>query len=157
MLLSINGIFLVNLLHNPLNELPMQKLFFLLSFVLISFFGFSQKITITDFSPQQWTNVYEDENMQLFYKYADNSSAVENGRKFILFKIKNKTSSTLELNVNVVSEYNNVNQSFAHEKHIKIDANSELEGKTTGDGNIRLPYEKFKESDKTLKIVKIDF
>jgi len=135
----------------------MRKLFFLSSFILISFFSFSQKITITDFSSQQWASVYEDANMQFFYKYADNSSAIENGRKFILFKIKNKTNSTLELNVNVVSEYNNVNQSFAHEKHIKIDANSELVGKSTGDGNIRLPYEKFKETDKTLKNVKIDF
>lgn len=135
----------------------MQKLFVLISLVLLSLYGFSQKIIITDFSSQQWASVYEDANMQLYYKYADNSSDVENGRKFILFKVKNKTNSTLDLNVNVVTEFNNVNQNFTHEKHIKIDANGVLEGKTTGDANIRLPYEKFREPDKTLKKVIIDF
>ena len=135
----------------------MQRTLYLISLVLISFFGFSQKITITDFSPQQWTSVYEDENMQFFYKYEDNSSVKENGRKFILFKIKNKTNSVLNLNVNVISEFNNVDQSFSHDRHIKIEPNEVLEGKSTGDGNIRLPYEKFKEIDKNLKNVKIDF
>ncbi len=135
----------------------MQKLFISLSLLFVTLTGFSQKITITDFSSQQWTNVYEDESMQIFYKYADNSAVSENGRSFILFKIKNKTSNTLTINASVISEYNNVNQSFSNEKTIKIEANGTLEGKTTGDGNIRLPYEKFKEHDKTLKSVKIDF
>jgi len=155
-LLSYKRLF-VNLLHNPKNELPMQKFILLFSFVLIGFISFSQKITITDFSPQQWTNVYEDDNMQFFYKYADSSSDVEKGRKFILFKVKNKTNSELVLNINAVMEYNNMEQSFSNNKTFKINANSFLEGKTTGDANIRLPYEKFRDSEKTLKSLKLDF
>jgi len=157
MFFSKNGILLVNLLHNPLNELPMQKLFISISLVLISFFGFSQKITITDSSSQQWTNVYEDSNIKFFYKYADNSDEVEKGRKFILFKVKNKTNSEYQLHINATIEYNNMNQSFSNNKTFKIAANSVIEGKTTGDANIRLPYEKFRDPDKTLKSVKLDF
>jgi len=145
------------LLHNPLNELPMRKLLLFFSLVLISTSIFSQKITITDFTPVQWTSVYEDSNMQFFYKYADNSSAVENGRKFVLFKIENKTSTELVLNISVVMEYNNIDQSFSNSKTFKIEPNGTLEGRTTGDANIRLPYEKFREADKTLKSVKLDF
>ena len=135
----------------------MQKLLLFFSLVLISTSIFSQKITITDFTPVHWTSVYEDSNMQFFYKYADNSSAVENGRKYVLFKVKNKNNAELVLNINVIMEYNNVNQSFSNSKTFKIEPNGTLEGKTTGDANIRLPYEKFREVDKTLKSVKLDF
>lgn len=135
----------------------MQKLFILFSLIFLSLASFSQKITITDFTPTQWTNAYENNNMQLFYKFADNSATSEKGRPFILFKINNKKSSELVLNINAVLEYNNVNQSFSNSKTFKIDPNGVLEGKTTGDGNIRVPFEKFREADKTLKSIKIDF
>ena len=134
----------------------MRKLFFLFSFVLISFISFSQKISLNEFTAQNWDKIYEDNSVDFFYKLYEGSAAKTYTNSFVLFKISNKQNTAITLNVNIVLEYYNYDEIISRNKTIIIPANTTISEKYNGE-NLRVPLTKRKDSNKKLKSIKLDF
>jgi hypothetical protein len=135
----------------------MKKILFLLSAVVISSLSFSQKIALTQFTATEWKQVYENENVILFYKTEINKPEVTDLKSFVLFKIINKLSTKLELNISATVEYQNLDESITKSKVIIIEPYGIIEGNSTENESVRIPLEKDRDPENTLKLLKIDF
>lgn len=135
----------------------MKNLFLFISITVFALSVFSQKITISEFDSQNWINVYEDTELVISYKYEDGTRENGKGRKYIIFKINNITNAEIIINPIIVTEYNNLQQSFTNNAEFRIAPNSELTGSSKGDNNIRIPFCKYKDSEYNIKLIKIDF
>jgi hypothetical protein len=140
----------------------MKKTLFLISAIVISSLSFSQKIALTQFTATEWEQVYENENVILFYKTEINKPEVTDLKSFVLFKIINKLSTKLELNISATVEYQNLDESITKSKVIIIEPYGIIEGnssedKIIRDESVRIPLEKDRDPENTLKLLKIDF
>lgn len=135
----------------------MKKTLFLISAIVISSLSFSQKIALTQFTATEWEQVYENENVILFYKTEINKPEVTDLKSFVLFKIINKLSTKLELNISATVEYQNLDESITKSKVIIIEPYGIIEGNSTENESVRIPLEKDRDPENTLKLLKIDF
>ncbi len=135
----------------------MKKTLFLISAIVISSLSFSQTIALTQFTATEWEQVYENENVILFYKTEINKPEVTDLKSFVLFKIINKLSTKLELNISATVEYQNLDESITKSKVIIIEPYGIIEGNSTENKSIRIPLEKERNPENTLKLLKIDF